>query len=127
MHELLGGKAHITGVELNPLVRELAVSTEQLEMFRLQEFYDLPHIDLVIDEGRHFLSTTTKKFDFILVGSNAATGVWMTGHSRKYLDTTQAFHLMLDRLSEDGVIVFDYQPLERRIETLKRVFKERGI
>ena len=70
LNELLGGKAHITGVELNPLVRELAVNTKRLQNFRLQEFYDLPHIDLVIDEGRHFLWTTTKKFDLIFVGSD---------------------------------------------------------
>ena len=127
LNELLGGKAHITGVELNPLVRDLAISTKSLERYRLKEFYDLPHIDLVIDEGRHFLSTTSRKYDLVFVGSNAATGVWMTGHSRKYLDTTQAFNLILDRLSDDGIIVFDYQPLGRRIETMKSVFRERGI
>jgi predicted membrane-bound spermidine synthase len=82
LNKFLGGEAHITGVELNPLVREMAVSTEDLKPFRLQEFFDLPNIDLVIDEGRHFLSTTSQKYDLIFVGSNAATAVWLTGHRR---------------------------------------------
>jgi spermidine synthase len=127
LNEFLGGDAHITGLELNPLVREMAVSIEDLEPFRLQEFYDLPNIDLVIDEGRRFLSTTSQKYDLIFVGSNAPTGMWLTGHSRKYLDTVEAFHLYLDHLADGGLIVFDHQPVERRIESMKVVFEERDI
>jgi spermidine synthase len=127
LNEFLGGEAHITGVELNPLVREMAVSTEELEPFRLQEFFDLPNIDLVIDEGRHFLSTTSQEYDLIFVGSNAATAVWLTGHSRKYLDTVEAFHLYLDHLADGGLIVFDHQPVRRRIESMKVAFQERNI
>jgi spermidine synthase len=127
LNELLGGAARITGLELNPLVRELAVDTEELEAYRLQEFYDLPHIDLVIEEGRRFLSRTSEKYDLIFVGSNAATGVWLTGHSRKYLDTVEAFQLYLNHLTDHGLIVFDHQPVERRIETMKLAFSQSGI
>jgi hypothetical protein len=127
LNELLNGKTRITGVELNELVTELAVEAPELEAHRLKEFYDLAHVDLVIDEGRHFLSQNEEKYDLIFVGSNAATGVWLTGHSRKYLDTVEAFDLYLDRLSEHGLLVFNHQPVERRLATMRRVFEERGI
>jgi predicted membrane-bound spermidine synthase len=127
INEVLGGTADISGLELNPLVRDLAVNSSELERYNLQEFYDLPHINLIIDEGRHFLSRTSEKYDLIFVGSNAATGVWLTGHSRKYLDTIEAFHLYLDHLSDSGMIIFDHQPVERHIESMKLTFAERGI
>ena len=127
LNELLGGKTRVTGIELNRLVRDLAVETPKLRNYRLQEFYELPQIDLVIDEGRHFLSTTDEKYDLIFVGSNAATGVWLTGHSRKYLDTAEAFGLYLDRLAEGGILIFDHQPVARRLETMKKAFEDRGL
>jgi predicted membrane-bound spermidine synthase len=127
LNELFGGKARITGVELNPLVRDLALETPPLRRHKLREFYDLPQIELVIDEGRHFLSTTKDEYDLIFIGSNADTAVWLSGHSRKYLDTTQAFHLFVERLTDRGLIVFDHQPVDRRIETMKQVFLERGV
>jgi hypothetical protein len=127
LNEILGGEAHITGLELNPLVRTLAAETVGLEKLRLQEFYDLPHIDLVIDEGRHFLTTTPEKYDLIFVASNAATAIWLTGHSRKYLDTVEAFSLYLDRLADGGYIIFDHQPIRRRIQSMQVAFRERFI
>lgn len=127
LNEVLGGEARITGLELNPLVRTLAAETEGLEELRLREFYDLPHIDLVIDEGRHFLTTTSEKYDLIFVASNAATAIWLTGHSRKYLDTVEAFKLYLDRLADAGYMIFDHQPIRRRIQSMQVAFRERFI
>jgi len=126
-HVLSGGAAHITGVELNPLVRELAVNTPELESFALREFLALPNVDLRIMEGRSFLVRNQCKFDVIFVGSKAPTNVQLTGHSRKYLDTVEAFGLYLDHLRDGGVLFFNHQPLGDAIETLKRVFLMRGL
>lgn len=126
LDQLAGGKARITGVELNPLVKRLALQSPELSHLQLSTFHARPNIDLVAEEGRHFLSTHSRSYDLIFVGSNAATGV-LTGHSRKYLDTEEAFGLYLDRLKPHGVLVFDRQPIVRRLTTLYSLFEHRGL
>lgn len=127
LNELAGGEADITGVELNGLVKDIARDTPELAGYRLREFFALPQIHLVIDEGRHFLETTDEKFDLIVVGTNAATLLQLTGHSRKYLDTVEAFGRYLDRLADGGLIVFQHQPMSKRLLGWRKVFERRGI
>lgn len=126
-HVLSGGVANVTGVELNSLVRDLAVNTPELQSFALKEFLALPNIDLKIMEGRSFLVRDQRRFDVIFVGSKAPTNVQLTGHSRKYLDTVEAFSLYIDHLKDGGALFFNHQPLGDTIETLKRVFLMRGL
>src|SRR5262249_37512930 len=54
--ELAHRKAHITGVELNGLVKQLGRESEVLGKFRIAEFLSEDRAELVIDEGRHFLT-----------------------------------------------------------------------
>ncbi|HLT40522.1 MAG TPA: hypothetical protein VK034_29800 [Enhygromyxa sp.] len=126
--EFADGKARITGVELNGLCSEIGRENEELSEFRIAEFLDLPHIDLVTDEGRHFLTTRPEgtAYDFIFLGSKAATTA-VTGHTTKYLDTVEAYHAYLDVLSPSGLLVFHHQPIIQRIQNLRQVFAERGI
>jgi hypothetical protein len=121
-------KATITGVELNGLVEQFGRESEALVDYRIGEFLDQDRIDLVIDEGRHFLTTRPEgtKYDFIYLGSNAATTA-VTGHTTKYLDTVEAYHTYLDLLAPGGIMVFDHQPLLSRIYNLRHVFEQRGI
>lgn len=126
--ELAHRKANITGVEINGLVEQLGREAEAIADFRIAEFLDLERIDLVIDEGRHFLTTRPAgtQYDLIYLGSNAATTA-VTGHTTKYLDTVEAYHGYLDLLAPGGLMVFDHQPLEKRIQNLRVVFEQRGI
>jgi hypothetical protein len=122
-----GGKARVTGIEINRACAELVTAAPELASYRLQEFYDLPHIDLRFQEGRSFLELTDQKFDMIFVGSSAPLALAFTGHTRKYLYTKEAFHRYLDALSADGIICFDHQPIARTIDSLHSVFEERGL
>jgi hypothetical protein len=126
--ELSHRKATITGVELNGLVEQLGRESEALASYRIGEFLDQDRIDLVIDEGRHFLTTRPEgtKYDLIYLGSNAATTA-VTGHTTKYLDTVEAYNTYLDLLAPGGMMVFDQQPLAKRINNLRYVFEQRGI
>ncbi len=126
--ELAHRKANITGVEINGLVKKIGRESEEIADYRIAEFLDLERINLVIDEGRHFLTTRPEdaKFDLIYLGSNAATTA-VTGHTTKYLDTVEAYHNYLDLLAPGGLLVFDHQPLEKRIQNLRTVFEQRGI
>jgi hypothetical protein len=126
--ELAHRKANITGVEINGLVKKLGRESEAIADYRLAEFLGLDRINLVIDEGRHFLTTRPEgtKYDLIYLGSNAATTA-VTGHTTKYLDTVEAYHSYLDLLAPGGLLVFDHQPLDDRIQNLRVVFEQRGI
>ena len=126
--ELARRKAKITGVEINGLVKKLGREAEAIAEFRIAEFLDLERIDLVIDEGRHFLVTRPEgtQYDLIYLGSNAATTA-TTGHTTKYLDTIEAYHTYLDLLAPDGLMVFDHQPLAKRVHNLRTVFEQRGL
>jgi hypothetical protein len=118
----------ITGVELNGLVGEIGREAKALRGYRIAEFLDRPGIELVIDEGRHFLTTRPPgtQYDLIYMGSNAATTA-VTGHTTKYLDTVEAYETYLELLAPGGLIVFDHQPLEGRISNMRHVFERRGI
>ncbi|KIG18561.1 hypothetical protein DB30_00246 [Enhygromyxa salina] len=126
--ELAHHKAKITGVELNGLVKKFGRESELIASYRIAEFLDKPNIDLVIDEGRHFLTTRPEgtKYDLIYLGSNAATTA-VTGHTTKYLDTVEAYNTYLDLLAPGGIMVFDHQPLHKRIYNMREVFAQRGI
>ncbi|MCB9756722.1 MAG: hypothetical protein H6713_42940 [Myxococcales bacterium] len=128
LNDLASGEATVTGVELNALVEKIGRQSEAIAHMRLNEFLALEHINLVIDEGRHFLATRPEgtKYDLIYIGCNAATTA-ITGHSRKYLDTVEAYERYLELLTNDGLLVFDHQPLERRLQNLRAVFEKRGI
>ena len=126
--EMAHRQANITGVELNGLVKEFGANSEAIADKRIAEFLAEDRIDLVIDEGRHFLTTRPEgtTFDMIYLGSNAATTA-ITGHTTKYLDTVEAYNTYLDLLAPGGVMIFDHQPLEKRIYNMRQVFEQRGI
>jgi hypothetical protein len=126
-HDYSAGQSHITGVEINPLVKEFAIDSPELRNFRLKTFYDLPNIDLVIQEGRYFLENDKTKYNVIYVGSDAATALFKTGHSRKYLDTYEAMLAYIDHLEHDGLLIFHAQPSVNKLYSLKRLFSERSI
>ena len=120
------GDANITGVEINRACAGLVTTAPELADHRLQEFYDLPRIDLRFQEGRSFLELTDKKFDMIFVGSSAPLALAFTGNTRKYLYTKEAMAAYIDVLAPDGIICFDHQPIARTLDTLATVFQERG-
>jgi hypothetical protein len=126
-NEYTGGKSHIVGVELNGLCKTIARDTPELADFRLREFYQLPNIDLRIEEGRSFLMRNTRRYDAIFIGSSATTWIAVTGHTRKFLYTVEAFNLYLDALKPGGLLLFDHQPLFKNLDTLKVAFGQRGI
>ncbi len=126
-NEYAGGKSNITGVEINGLCRDIARDEPELKDYRLAEFYGLPNIDLRIEEGRSFLMRNTKKYDVIFVGSSASLSLAVTGHTRKFLYTVEAFNLYLDALKPGGMLIFDHQPVYKNLDTLKTVFMQRGL
>lgn len=125
LDEFARGQMSITGVEINPLVVR-QVSKPRHDPWNLQTFYNRPTIDLRIAEGRSFLNGDRRTYDLIFLGTNGAQHATRTGHSRKFLDTSEALGSYLDHLNEGGVIVFNTQSFLNKHEIFKRLFEERG-
>ncbi len=102
---LAGGSKNVTAVEINPLIIEAAKQFGQAA----GNLYDRDQVELVIDEGRRYLSGTDSSFDLImikLVDSWAAQLAGGYALSENYLYTVEAFKQYLEHLNEDhGMLV----------------------
>jgi hypothetical protein len=119
-------KARITGVELNHSVVDFT-RDRVLKPLRLREFLSRDGINLVAREGRDFLNNSTEKYDLIFAATNGSVHATRTGHTRKYLDTYEAMRSYLDHLTPDGTMFFLMQPVEQKILSFRKLFKERGF
>jgi hypothetical protein len=119
------GRARIRGAEINPLVIQFALESPELADYRIPEFLRLPNIDLRAQEGRSFLQQDRRRYDFIYAGSDAATALYRTGHSRKYLDTLEAMADYLDNLQPNGVLIFEAQPVIPKLQVLRALNPDR--
>lgn len=103
---LSSGVDSITAVELNPLVVSAVKRFDNLS----GNIYNNNNVELFIDDGRRFISSTTEKYDVIvlkLVDSWAAQLAGGYALSENYLYTVEAFQQYLRHLDKDngGMIV----------------------
>lgn len=124
LYEYSRGELAVTGVEINPLIKKL-VSHGRWNQWNLRAFYELPDVDLVTEEGRGFLNRDRNSYDVIFVANNGPMHATRTGHSRKFLDTTEAMEAYLDHLAPGGTIVFASQPRVHKDEIFKRLLAQR--
>lgn len=125
MDELAGGKASITGVELNPTVVEWA-NHPALSSMGLPEFFSKPGIHLLAREGRDFLNTDEGMYDLIFIANNGAVHAGRTGHTRKFLDTREAMEAYLARLQPNGIMMFMNQPIMEKLASLREIWEANG-
>jgi hypothetical protein len=101
---LAGGSEKVTAVELNPLI----VSAAKRFGSESGNLYERDNVELSIDDGRRFISSTDEKYDSIvikLVDSWAAQLAGGYALSENYLYTTEAFQQYLRHLNDDGMLV----------------------
>src|SRR5919112_1701967 len=102
---LAGGSKKVTAVEINPLI----VSTAKQFGNSAGNLYERNDVELVIDDGRRFISSSNSKYDLIiikLVDSWAAQLAGGYALSENYLYTVEAFRQYLRHLDEDnGMLV----------------------
>jgi predicted membrane-bound spermidine synthase len=101
---LSGGADNITAVELNPLVVS-AVKSFGNQSGNIYDDNKGNNINLFIDDGRRFISSTTEKFDVIvlkLVDSWAAQLAGGYALSENYLYTVEAFQQYLRHLDKEN-------------------------
>src|SRR5918995_917819 len=98
---LSGGADNVTAVELNPLV----VSAVKHFDSQSGNIYNNNNVELIIDDGRRFISSSTEKYDVIvlkLVDSWAAQLAGGYALSENYLYTVEAFQQYLGHLDKDN-------------------------
>lgn len=120
------GEKFVDGAEINPLVKEFSLH-EELASYRLKEFYNLPNVNLKIQEGRQFLIHNERTYDAIYVASDAATFTYKTGHSRKYLDTREAMQAYFDKLNDNGLVMFQSKPSWPKLLLLKEIWEKNNL
>ena len=102
---LAGGSKKVTAVEINPLI----ISTAKQFGNSAGNLYERNDVELVIDDGRRFISSSNSKYDMIiikLVDSWAAQLAGGYALSENYLYTVEAFRQYLRHLDEDnGMLV----------------------
>jgi predicted membrane-bound spermidine synthase len=102
---LAGGSKKVTAVEINPLI----ISTARQFGNSAGNLYERNEVELFIDDGRRFISSSSSKYDMIiikLVDSWAAQLAGGYALSENYLYTVEAFRQYLHHLDEDnGMLV----------------------
>jgi hypothetical protein len=98
---LAGGSKKVTAVEINP-----SIVSEVKKFGKLAgNLYERKDVDLYIDDGRRFISSTHSKYDVIfirLVDSWAAQLAGGYALSENYLYTVEAFQQYLQHLDQDN-------------------------
>ncbi len=102
---LAGGAKHVTGVEINPLIANDVMRGKYAG--QSGNLYSDPRVQIVVDEGRSFVSRTEHKYDMIqasLVDTWAATAAGAFALTENTLYTIEAFRDYYDHLTERGVV-----------------------
>lgn len=101
---LIAGGKNVTAVELNPIIADFVRHYEE----KAGNIYNNRNVNLIIDEGRNFISRSDEKYDIIslsFVDSWASVSSGGLALSENYLYTTQAFHQYFEHLTDGGIFV----------------------
>lgn len=115
------GSKDIEAVELNPLMRD--VVNVHFGDFT-SRLYQRPEIHLTIDDGRHYVRNSQKKYGLLqlsLVDTWASTAAGAFALSENTLYTTEAFQDYIAHLADDGVLTVSRWLDETPRETLRVV------
>ncbi len=125
---LLGESERITAVEVNPGIVE---AVREFSSFN-GGIFDLPGVEIIVDDGRSFVRRTQDEYDLIYLSLVMTLAAEPIGYSlvENYIFTTEAFHDYLDVLRDDGQLVFvlhDGRDLLKAVTTALQALKERGV
>ena len=96
------GAKHVDAVEIDPVIVRLG------RQHHPDKPYADPRVTVVTDDARHFLRTTTRKYDlvvFALIDSLTMQSSFSGVRLESYMFTEESFRAVRDRLSPNGVLV----------------------
>jgi spermidine synthase len=126
------GAERVVGVEINDITVDCAkrIFAERCGMPRL---FAIPGIDLIVDEGRSFVTQTDERFDALtitFIQTGAAAGATAFALSEANLFTVEAFAEFLGKLDADGLFyVYRHggNQMLRLISIVRRAFEAIGV
>ena len=121
------GACDISGVEINRQMLDHALASSDPQ---LREFLDRPNIHMHVAEAREFLERDQTKYDTILLswwGAGTSHYVGSAGKLSQYMYTKEAFGVLLDHLTPDGIVVIYNGSKAQILATLGAVYAERGL
>ena len=96
------GAKHVDAVEIDPTIIRLGREHHP------DHPYDDPRVTVINDDARHFLRTTTKRYDlvvFALIDSLTLQSSFSGVRLESYMFTEESFRAVRDRLAPDGLLV----------------------
>jgi SAM-dependent methyltransferase len=96
------GAKRVDAVEIDPVIVRLG------RQYHPDRPYSDPRVTVVTDDARHFLRTTTKKYDlvvFALIDSLTMQSSFSGVRLESYMFTEESFRAVRDRLAPDGLLV----------------------
>jgi hypothetical protein len=96
------GAKHVDAVEIDPVIVRLG------RQYHPDHPYSDPRVTVITDDARHFLRTTTKKYDlvvFALIDSLTMQSSFSGVRLESYMFTEESFQAVRDRLAPNGLLV----------------------
>ena len=120
------GAKHVDAVEIDPVILRLGKERHP------DRPYDDPRVTAIVDDARHFLATTTKRYDlvvFALIDSLTVQSSFSGVRLESYMFTEESFRAVRDHLKPRGLMVlYNYFRekwlVDRLANTVARVFEQ---
>ncbi len=99
---LMHGAKHVDAVEIDPAILRIGKAQHP------DHPYSDPRVTTINDDARHYLRTTTKKYDlvvFALIDSLTMQSSFSGVRLESYMFTTESFRAVRDHLKPDGLLV----------------------
>jgi len=120
------GAKHVDAVEIDPVILRLGKERHP------DRPYDDPRVTAIVDDARHFLATTTKRYDlvvFALIDSLTVQSSFSGVRLESYMFTEESFRAVRDHLKPRGLMVlYNYFRekwlVDRLANTAARVFEQ---
>jgi len=127
---LLDGINNITGIEINP---DFVDIVKKYRNFNGGIYSDFPNVNILIQEGRHYIKKSHQQFDLIVMALPSTAQLQNIDNfamNENYLLTVEALKDYMKILTPEGRLIFTVHnrwELIRLIVTTLMAFKEEGI
>jgi len=127
--------AKVSGVEFSPIIMDIMMENNKEGYFSVFGNYPYKGLDAHHAEGRYFLSSNNETYDMITLMNLHYEYPSIATLAPEYLHTVEATKMMLGKLSDKGMVVYEEIIETKRarlsfykfLNTLKQSMKEMGI